>query len=144
MQFRAHKRRQSPTVIIVALIDVLIVLLIFLMVTTTFNHQQPAIPLALPQSAQAQKNGASDNPTLIVSIDKDGALRLGNDATPITLEQLKAELQNEVEKKPGLSVAVRADKNSPLGEFVKVWDLAKEAKVKAVALSAKEPTKQQP
>ena len=39
MQFRVHRRRQAPTVIIVALIDVLIVLLIFLMVTTTFNQR---------------------------------------------------------------------------------------------------------
>jgi len=136
MRFYVRKRRQTPTVIIVALIDVLIVLLIFLMVTSTFK-QQPAIPLALPQSTQAQKPGASENAPLIVSIDAQGALRLGADARPITLEQLKSELQAEVEKKPGVSVAVNADKNSPLGEFVKVWDVAKEVKVKAVNLSTK-------
>jgi biopolymer transport protein ExbD len=141
MQFRAHKRRQSPTVIIVALIDVLIVLLIFLMVTSTFNQQSPAIPLALPQSSQAQKPGSSETAPLIISIDKDGALRVGSDARPITLEQLKSELQIEVEKRPGLIVTVKADKGSPLGEFVKIWDLAKETKVKAVNLSAKEPGK---
>jgi biopolymer transport protein ExbD len=140
MRFLVRKRRQTPTVIIVALIDVLIVLLIFLMVTTTFK-QQPAIPLALPQSTQAQKSGASENAPLIVSIDAQGNLRLGSDARPITLDQLKSELQAQVEKKPELSVAVNADKNSPLGEFVRVWDAAKEAKVKAVNLSAKEPGK---
>jgi biopolymer transport protein ExbD len=140
MQFRVHKRRQTPAVIIVALIDVLIVLLIFLMVTSTFK-QQPAIPLALPQSTQAQKPGSSDNAPLIISIDKDGGLRVGSEARPITLEQLKAELEAQVAKTPGLSVAVSADKNSPLGEFVKVWDIAKEAKVKAVNLSAKEANK---
>jgi biopolymer transport protein ExbD len=137
MHFHVHKRRQAPAVIIVALIDVLIVLLIFLMVTSTFR-QQPAIPLALPQSTQTQKPGESENAPLIVSIDKDGALRIGSEARPITFEQLKAELQAEVEKRPGLVVAVSADKNSPLGDFVKVWDVAKEVKVKAVNLSAKE------
>ena len=142
MQFLVQKRRQTPAVIIVALIDVLIVLLIFLMVTSTFR-QQPAIPLALPPSTQAQKPGESENAPLIVSIDKDGALRIGTDARPITLDQLKSELQAQVEKKPGLVVAISADKNSPLGEFVKVWDVAKEVKVKAVNLSAKEVGKQQ-
>jgi biopolymer transport protein ExbD len=137
MHFHVHKRRQAPAVIIVALIDVLIVLLIFLMVTSTFR-QQPAIPLALPQSTQTQKPGESENAPLIVSIDKDGALRIGSEARPITFEQLKAELQAQVEKRPGLVVAVSADKNSPLGDFVKVWDVAKEVKVKAVNLSAKE------
>ena len=141
MQFRAHRRRQAPTVIIVALIDVLIVLLIFLMATTTFR-QQPSIPLALPQTTQAaHKAGASENAPLIVTIDEKGVLRLGADAHPVSLDQLKAELQAEVEKRPGVSVAVSADKNSPLGEFVKVWDIAKEAKVKAVNLSAKEAAK---
>ncbi len=41
--------------------DVLIVLLIFLMVTTTFK-QQPSLRLALPESSQAQKEGANENP----------------------------------------------------------------------------------
>ena len=68
MQFYAHKRRQAPAVIIVALIDILIVLLIFLMVTTTFK-QQPALKLALPESSQAQKTGASEAPPVVVSID---------------------------------------------------------------------------
>ncbi|HWD94567.1 MAG TPA: biopolymer transporter ExbD [Verrucomicrobiae bacterium] len=141
MHFHVHKRRQAPAVIIVALIDVLIVLLIFLMVTSTFR-QQPAIPLALPQTSQAQKPGAGENVPLIVSIDAKGALRVGADARPITFDQLKSELQAQVEKKPDLVVAVSADKNSPLGDFVKVWDIAKEMKVKAVNLSAKEAAKQ--
>jgi biopolymer transport protein ExbD len=46
-----------------------------------------------------------------------------------------------LEKKPGLRVAINADKNSSLGEFVKVWDVAKELNVKAVNLSAKEANK---
>jgi biopolymer transport protein ExbD len=141
MHFHVHKRRQAPAVIIVALIDVLIVLLIFLMVTSTFR-QQPAIPLALPQSTQAQKPGSSENAPLLVSIDEKGLLRVGTDPKPITPDQLKSELQAQVEKKPDLVVAVSADKNSPLGEFVKVWDIAKEVKVKAVNLSAKEVNKQ--
>ena len=141
MQFHAHKRRQSPTVIIVALIDVLIVLLIFLMATTSFNRQQPAIPLALPASSQAKAAGASENAPLIVSIDKDGTFRLGADRRAITLDQLKTQLQAELEKKPGLGVAINADKDSPMGQFVKVWDVAKELKVKALNLSAKEPGK---
>ena len=57
MRFYVRKRRQAPSVIIVALIDILIVLLIFLMVTSTFK-QQPVLKLALPESSQAQKTGA--------------------------------------------------------------------------------------
>ena len=63
MHFFVRKRKQTPAVIIVALIDVLIVLLIFLMVTTTFK-QHPALKLALPESSQAHKTGANENPAV--------------------------------------------------------------------------------
>lgn len=140
MHFYTHKRRQAPTVIIVALIDVLIVLLIFLMVTSTFR-QQPAIPLALPQSSQAHKAGATESAPMVVSIDVQGALRVGSDAHPVTLDQLKSEMIAEAAKRPDLNVVVSADKGAPLGEFVKIWDIAKEANVKAISLSAKEALK---
>ena len=112
MQFHARKRRQAPAVIIVALIDILIVLLIFLMVTTTFK-QQPALKLALPESSQAKKTGASEPPPLIVNIDPKGLLYLGADAKPVTIERLKEEILAAIAKKPDLQLAISADKSRP-------------------------------
>lgn len=129
MHFRVHKRRQAPAVIIVALIDVLIVLLIFLMVTTTFR-QQAALRLALPESNQAKKPGATQTPPFVIGIDEKGVLRLGPDAHPATLDQLKTELLSEIEKQPDLQVALSADKQAPLGEVIKVMDVAKEVHLK--------------
>src|SRR5512135_2817458 len=97
MRFLVRKRKQTPTVIIVALIDVLIVLLIFLMVTTTFK-QQPALRLALPESTQAKKSGAHEEAPLVVSVDAQGSLRLGTDATPVTVDRLRSELQARAQK----------------------------------------------
>jgi biopolymer transport protein ExbD len=91
MRFFIRKRRSTPTIIIVALIDVLIVLLIFLMVTTTFK-QQSALKLALPESSQSEKAGASEDAPLIVSIDPQGNLRLGQEALPMTVEGLRLSL----------------------------------------------------
>ena len=140
MQFYIHKRRQAPAVIIVALIDILIVLLIFLMVTTTFK-QQPALKLSLPESSQAQKTGASEAPPLVVSIDPKGVLRLGANATPVTVERLKQELLAQVASKPDLQFAISADTAAPFGVIVKVMDAAKEAKIKMVNAFTKEPGK---
>jgi biopolymer transport protein ExbD len=141
MQFYFRKRRQAPAVIIVALIDILIVLLIFLMVTTTFK-QQPALKLALPESSQAQKTGATETPPLVVSIDPKGVLRLGADARPVTIERLKQELVAAVAKNPDLKLSVSADKSAPIGQVIKVMDVSKEAKVKSgVNLFTKEPGK---
>jgi len=140
MQFRIHKRRQAPAVIIVALIDVLIVLLIFLMVTTTFR-QQPSLRLALPESSQAKKTGESDSAPIIVTIDDKGNLRLGAEARPITSDQLKSELAALAAKKADLKLAISADKAAPFGEIIKVMDAAKEANIKMVNAFTKETSK---
>jgi len=131
MRFVIHKRRQTPTVIIVALIDVLIVLLIFLMVTTTFK-QQPALRLALPESSQALKSGAQEDAPLVVAVDAGGNLWIGPDARPISLEGLKRRLREEASRRPQLKLALSADKLAPFGQIVRVMDAAKEADIRIV------------
>ena len=139
MRFYRRKRHAPPAIIIVALIDVLIVLLIFLMVTTTFK-QQSAMKLALPESSQGEKTGASEDVPLIVSIDPQGSLRLGGgaDALPLTAENLRTELISRAAKNPELKLAINADKAAPFGQIVKVMDAAKDAKVKFVSAYTKE------
>jgi biopolymer transport protein ExbD len=126
MSFYVRKRRQPPAVIIVALVDVLIVLLIFLMTTTAFK-QQPALKLALPESSQAQKTGASEHPPLVVTIDPEGNLRVGPDEKPVTIDRLKEELTTAAGTDPQMKLAIRADKKAPFGQIVKVMDTAKAA-----------------
>jgi biopolymer transport protein ExbD len=131
MRFFTHKRRQPPAVIIVALIDILVVLLIFLMVTTTMK-QSPALKLALPESSQAQKTGAGENPPLVIAIAANGSLFLGTDKLPVTLERLRSELAARANGKTDFKLAISADKGAPFGQVVKVMDAAKEAGVKSV------------
>ena len=140
MHFLVHKRRSSPTVIIVALIDVLIVLVIFLLVTTTFK-QQTSLKVALPESSQAKKSGASENQTIIVTIDAKGVLHVSPNTDAVTLEQLQTRLRDELAKNPKLALAVNADKNAPWGQIVKVMDAAKAANIKAVSAFTKETAK---
>ena len=135
MRFYTRQKRRPPAVIIVALIDILIVLLIFLIVTTTFK-QQPALRLALPESSQAQKTGASESAPLLVSIDPQGTLHFGPDTRPVTLERLKELLSESVTKNPDLRLAIAADRAAPWGQVVKVMDAAKEAKVKTGGVNA--------
>ncbi len=137
MRFFIRKRRQAPAVIIVALVDILIVLLIFLMVTSTFK-QQPALKIALPESTQAQKTGANEASRLLISIDATGSLRLGNEATPVTLDRFKSELREAAARIPKLKLAVNADKSAPVGQLVKVMDASREAKVE-LQLITREP-----
>jgi len=112
MRFLVRKRRTTPAVIIVALIDVLIVLVIFLLVTTTFK-QQSALKLALPESSQAKKAGADENPPLVVSIDPTGAYYLGNTKTPVTFDQIQSRLKTDASRNPNLILAINADEKAP-------------------------------
>lgn len=137
MRFYLRKRRQPPAVIIVALIDVLIVVLIFLLVTTTFKKPQTTLHLALPESTQAVKTGATENPPLVVSIEATGVLRYGPEALPVTVDRLKEELVSESAKNPKLKLMVSADKNAPWGQIVKVMDAAKEANIKSISAFTK-------
>ena len=125
--------------IIVALIDVLIVLLIFLMVTTTFRQQQPALRLALPESSQAQRTGASEIAPIVVSIDAEGSLRFGADALPITADRLKQELADQLARNPDARLAISADRQAPFGQIIRVMDAAKESGIKLVNAFTREP-----
>jgi biopolymer transport protein ExbD len=133
MRFLVHKRRSAPAVIIVALVDVLIVLLIFLMVTTTFK-QQSALKLALPESSQAKKTGATNNPSFIVNIGTNGVYSF-KDLVPKTFEQMKSELISQATKNTNLVLTINAVKSTPWGQIVNVMDVAKEAKIKSVSAS---------
>ena len=136
MRFLVHKRQRAPAVIIVALVDVLIVLLIFLMVTTTFK-QQSALKLKLPESSQAQKSGANENPPLVVNIDTNGVYSF-KDLVPKTYEQMKSELISQAAKNPKLVLAIAAYEKAPWGKIVKVRDAAAEAKIKSLVAFTKE------
>jgi biopolymer transport protein ExbD len=138
MRFLIHKRRNTPTIIIVALVDVLIVLLIFLMVTTTFK-QQSALKLKLPESSQAQKSGANEKQPFTVSIDNNGIYYL--EKLPVTYEQFRSELLKRAAKDPQLVLAINAEDKAPWGKFVKIRDAAAEAKIKSLVAYTKEPAK---
>lgn len=129
MHFRVRKRRNPPAVIIVSLIDVLIVVLIFLMVATTFK-QHPALKLALPESKQTAKPGASENNMVVTIARQQPYLYL--DARPVTLDRLQEELKAGIARNPQVTLSIRADTDAPFGQIVKVMDAAKAAGIKAV------------
>lgn len=139
MRFLVRKRRTTPAVIIVALIDVLIVLLIFLLVTTTFK-QQAALKLQLPESSQAKKAGANENPPFVVSIDSNGVYYL--EKLPVTFEQLQNQLVSRAARNPQVVLAINADEKAPWGKVVRLRDAAAKANIKNLVAYTKETTKQ--
>lgn len=131
MKFIKNKRRKVPSVIIVSLIDVLLVVLIFLMVSTTFKKEQPALKLALPESKVAKAGPADQKDTFVVSVSTNFPyFYIGE--KPVNFDQLQRELNAAVEKNPQITLKIRADKASPVGEFLKVIDAGKLAKIGSI------------
>ena len=139
MRFFVHKRRSAPAVIIVALIDVLIVLVIFLLVTTTFK-QQATLKLSLPESSQAKKTGANENPPLVVNVNADGLYSFADNVTK-TMDQVHSELMAKAAENPKLVLAINADEKAPWGKIVKIRDIAADAKIKSLVAFTKDAAK---
>lgn len=127
MRFAVEKKKRVPSVIIVSLIDVLLVVLIFLMVTTTAKKVEPSLKLSLPQSKEAKPGATEDKPFVILVSSNFPHFFLGD--KPVTLDQLQNTLVDSVKKDPQLKVAIRADKQAPWGEVVKIIDATKLAQV---------------
>ncbi len=122
MQF-PRKARRTPAINIINLIDVLVVLLIFYIATTVFKKSQPKIDITVPSSTKptvSQQAAPS-----IIYITADGKFYL--DDQPEDPAQLGDLLKSKKATDPDFKVALKADTNTPLGMFVKVYDAANAA-----------------
>ena len=137
MNFSAHKRRRPPSVIIVSLIDVLLVVLIFLMVTTTAKKVEPALKLNLPQSKEAKPGAAEQKPFVVQVTTNFPYFFIGDQ--PVTLDNLQSRLTAAVKNDPQLKVAVKADRQAPFGEIVKIIDASKVAQVGSLNFVTEKP-----
>jgi biopolymer transport protein ExbD len=138
MRFTTQKHKRTPNVIIVSLIDVLLVVLIFLMVTTTAKKVEPVLKLSLPQSKEAKPGATTETQPFIVQVTTNYPyFFVGNRA--VTFDGLQSELADAVKKDPQLKVAVKADKQAPFGEIVKVIDASKFAQVGSLNFVTEKP-----
>lgn len=140
MQFYARTKR--PIAInIVSLIDILTILLIFFIVTTTFKKIEPQVQIKLPESATAEKNESSREPTVIYAT-KDN--RVFVDDKEVKFPDLAETLKRKKSLTLKPQFVLKADTDISLGFFVKVMDAAKLAGIDNLSLSTEEPRKPNP
>ena len=107
---------------VIPLVDVVLVLLVIFMVTAPMLHR--GLDINLPTTTA---NTIKAEERLIVTIQKDHGLSLGND--PISLVDLRSRLQEAKAANPHVSVYLRADKTVPYGTVVQIMDEVKGAKI---------------
>ena len=112
---------------VIPLVDVVLVLLVIFMVTAPMLHR--GLDINLPTSAA---NNIKAEERLIVTIQKDHSLSLGND--PISLIDLRGKLQAAKTSNPLISVYLRADQSVPYGTVVQIMDEVKGAKIERLGM----------
>ena len=113
------------------MVDVMLVLLVVFMVTAPMLAT--GVSVSLPKVTAEQMPTENQRP-LVVTIDKDGAVYLGMEDTPVELKDLAPQLmalsENNIEKR----VYVRADEMVANGVVVKVLALLQTAGFRNVGL----------
>ena len=139
MRFRSDRRtrRLESTIDITSLVDVVFLLLIFLLVTTTFKRQEHAFPIELPTSSVEQVTVTTDKTTIFV--DREGGLRLlivpadaepgaalPDVSEPIGREELRSKLAAMYARRPDISIAIRAEKETNYQKMIDVVGIIEE------------------
>ena len=113
------KMKRIDSINVIPFIDIMLVLLVMVLTTATFI-KTGLIPVDLPD---AKGSEAQHKPSeLKLTIQKDGTLMLGENKTPITLEQFE---QRVVEGGKEMTVVLYSDKEAAFQNFVGVMDVLK-------------------
>jgi biopolymer transport protein ExbD len=135
------RQRRPPAINIVSLIDILTILLIFFIVTTTFKKEEQSMEIKLPESTTAEKTDQNKEPVIIYAT-KDQRIFL--DKEEIKLKNLIPILKARKEKMKEPLFALKADKDVPLGFFVKVLDASTQAGLPNLSLFTDESKTENP
>ena len=117
---------------IAPLIDIVFQLLIFFMLTSSFV-MQPGIRVNLPKAVASD---VIEEQNIIIVLSVEGVIYI--DEKVVTSQELMGYLS-----KAGNSarpILIKADKRTPLGRVVEVWDLCRQMGVERVNIATQQPS----
>lgn len=123
-----RNRKANPNFNMSSMTDIVFLLLIFFMVTSTLVNPN-ALKLLLPKST----NQTSNQPSVVVSIDKSQNFYLNTKITPFSmLESKVVELLKNTEDP---CISIEAEKSVPIEQVVKVMNIAKTYGYKSILVT---------
>lgn len=124
------KRELMATLNITPMVDIAFTLLVIFMMTAPLLQQ--GMPVNLPKAhAQDLKRTQTD---LILTIQGDGKMFIGEDSTPILSEQLEEKLRAIYATKMKKDIFLKADENLQYKTIIKVMSVAKLAGVDRIGM----------
>ena len=134
MRFR-KEAEENFTLDLTPLIDVVFLLLIFFMVSTVFVDFNRRMDLNLPASNSSILDESSKGLEIEMTADKQIFLN-GSKITMADLESSITSAASAGEKK-GKSALIRADKNLPYGDVIKVMGILQGAGIPDISVAVK-------
>ena len=120
-----RSRKANPNFNMSSMTDIVFLLLIFFMVTSTLINPN-ALKLLLPKST----NQTSNQPTVVVSIDKNLTFYLNTKVTPFS--RLESKLVELLKNSEDPCISIEAEKSVPIEQVVKVMNIAKTYNYKTI------------
>lgn len=120
-----RKKRTTPQIPIVALVDILVIVLLFIVATTTFREQKPQMRINLPQSNSLGTNAPVQEKRTTLAITSERTIML--DGAEVAPDSLVEALKALKARSPEAKLELQADRDTPLGLLVSVWDSLKAA-----------------
>jgi biopolymer transport protein ExbD len=131
MYFR-REEEENVTLELTPLIDVVFLLLIFFMVSTAFVDFPRQMDISLPASKTAVADETPQNLEIEMTAQKEIYLN-GEKLTLQALEKKVAEFKNPRKR----NALIRADKNIPYGQVIRVMGILQGAKILDISVAVK-------
>jgi biopolymer transport protein ExbD len=129
-----RRSRVSEEIPSSSLSDIAFLLLIFFMVSTVFAIEEGLL-LQLPSKEGVVKKISRKN-IMVVTAHANGALTIDEEA--ITVEEIKARVEQAILDNPKVIIVVETDRDAPYGLMVDVLDELKLAQATRISLKALE------
>jgi biopolymer transport protein TolR len=137
---RRGARKPMGEINVVPFIDVMLVLLVIFMITAPMLTQ--GVQVELPQASSEPIEDVENGEPIIVSVNREGEyfISLGDEETPVSLEEITDRVIILLDRNPATRVLVRGDRNVPYGQVVSLMSTLQTAGVADVGLISEPPT----
>ncbi len=139
MNFRTRMRPDAVTFQLAPMIDVVFLLLSFFVTSQIFAQWETSIDIALPTARTAEMPRRLPG-EVILNVRANGEVVVHNQA--LDDDALGAMLRRLAEVFPGQAIVLRADRETPYREVIRVLDLCRQADIWNVSFATAMPEAQ--